>query len=46
MDFIFLELVFGHCSRNRLKKTGAGAACEKNQEPEPEKNYPAPQPCF
>ena len=28
------------------KKSGAGAAWEIIQEPEPEKNYPAPQPWF
>ena len=33
-------------SRSRLKKkTGAGSAWKKSQEPEPLKNKPAPQPC-
>ena len=37
--------VFGSLEPEPLeKKPRAGAAWEKNQEPEPEKNLPAPQP--
>ena len=38
--------VFGSLEPELLeKKSGAGAAWKKSQEPEPLKNYPAPQPC-
>ena len=41
-----LQKILARAGADWGKKSGAGAAWEIIQEPEPEKNYPAPQPWF